>query len=132
MNRAIASIISCLLAVWYVLLNRCWILTSGMPLAGDIGLLLILQVCAGTYLLSIIFGRSTPSASRSLRINLVVFVLPSIFFLISPVIISEVLNRERYGTDKFVIHAHMARDFGCCVNPLSSWATRPPSPSGSN
>lgn len=108
-----------------------------MPLAREISLLLILQVCAGAFLLTMIFGRSltaeaTQPGSRSLRMNFVVFVLPSIFFLISPAIISEVLNRDRYGINKFVVHAHVAQDLRCCVNPLSAWATRPPSPPGSD
>jgi hypothetical protein len=112
------------MVVWYSLLDRCLILTSGMPLSREISLLLILQVCAGAFLLSLLFGNSLTSTAkqvgdRSLRMNFVVFGLPAIFFLISPAIISEVLNREHYGINKFVVHAHVAQDLRCCVNPLS-------------
>ncbi len=119
--------------MWYSLLDRCLILASGMPLAGEVSLLLVFQVCAGAFLLTLI-SRGFPTAtaaepsSRSLRMNLIVFMIPSVFFLLSPAILSEVLNRERYGINKFVVHAHVARDLRCCVNPLST----SPSSSGSD
>jgi hypothetical protein len=130
MKRILGAIVLCLVVVWYALLDRCLIVTSGMPLSPKIGLLLVLQVCAGAFLLTLFVSRRASAAiqfrDRRSRMNLLLFGVPSMFFLFSPAIISEVLNREHYGINKFVVHAHVARDLRCCVNPVSAWSPPPP------
>ena len=110
-----------LIAVWLALLDHCLIVASEMPISGPAVVLLLLQAGMGSFALLLINGAIPAMATnrRSGRINLIVFGVPLIFFLISPAMISDAMYRARYGSiDKFVVHAHVGHDLGCCWNPF--------------
>jgi hypothetical protein len=65
------------------------------------------------------------SSGGSARLKYIVFAIPLVLFMISPVMIADSMYRARYGNiDKFVVHAHVGHDLACCWNPFFVRAAR--------
>lgn len=124
MNRLVATTLLGLLAGWLALFDHCLIVVAGAQVSSEIAFLCVFQASMVAIGMLITTGRLSSfadAASRlSFRMKLFAFGLPLIVLLISPFMISESIYRARYGADKFVIHAHMGRDFECCLNPFST------------
>ena len=96
-----------------------------MPISREIVELLILQASIGAFLWLFANGAFPTMAematdARNARLNLIVFGIPVMLFLASPLMISETMYQTRYGyVDKFVVNAHVARDLKCCLNPFA-------------
>jgi hypothetical protein len=124
MRRLIANTILSLFAVWFALLDRCLIAAANMPISGEIVFLLVLQ--AGIFGFVVLLANgifqtmvAMASSGASARVKFIVFAIPLILFMISPVMIADSMYRARYGNiDKFVVHAHVGHDLACCLNPL--------------
>ena len=128
MRKALLNSILCLVGAWFALLDHCLIVASDMPMSRDIVLLLVLQAGIGAFL-GLLANGSFPGIAamvdgRRHRLNLFVFGIPLIVFLLSPVMISETMNQARYGYDKFVVSAHVGQDLTCCLNPLARRVVR--------
>lgn len=119
----------CLIGVWFALLDRCVIVSAEMPVSYGIAVLLLLQASTGVLLLLLINGAFPVAAEmatdwRNFRLNLVVFGIPLIIFVVSPAMISDSMYEARYGIDKFVVQAHVVHDLRCCLNPFAHPAAR--------
>jgi hypothetical protein len=126
MTRLLVNVLLGLFAGWVALLDHCLIVVAGMPVSGEIAVLLVLQ--AGIFAVVMLLANGALSAmagiatnGSSIRMKLLVFGLPLILFLISPAMISDSMYRARYGNiNKFVVHAHVWHDLACCLNPFSA------------
>ncbi len=125
MRKLVVNSLLLIVIAWYALLDQCLIKASGMPITGKILVLLIFQIIIWTLLLLLLngaFSVTTEAAHsiRGFRFKFLVFGVPAIIFLVSPVLISETLNQARYGyLDKFLVNSHVADDLRCCLlNPF--------------
>ena len=129
-RRTLLNIILSLVGAWFALLDHCLIVASEMPISREIVELLILQASIGAFLWLFANGAFPTMAematdARNARLNLIVFGIPLILFLGSPVMISETLYEARYGyINKFVVNAHVGHDLTCCLNPLAGRVAR--------
>ena len=124
MTRLLVNVLLSLFAGWVALLDRCLILVAGMPVSGEIAVLLLLQASIVAVVMLLVNGALPAIASiatngQSIRTKFLVFGLPLILFLISPAMISDSMYRARYGNiNKFAVHAHVWHDLSCCLNPF--------------
>ncbi|WP_207215875.1 hypothetical protein [Pseudolysobacter antarcticus] len=120
-----------LFTVWLVLLDHCLIVATEMPLSNEVAILMLIRASMIAFVALLVNG-ALPLAAEMLsddpknRMEFIALAIPSILFLISPIMISDSLYRARYGNlNKSVVQAHVWKDFGvCCLNPFS----RPVSP----
>lgn len=125
MRRMLLNTLLSVFAGWLVLLDRCLIETAGMPISGEIGLLLLLQASTIAFVALLANGVfpavvAMATDGSSVRVRLFAFGLPIVLFFISPVMISDSMYRARYGNlNKFVVHAHVWQDFACCLYPIN-------------
>jgi hypothetical protein len=124
MRRLLVNTILSLFAIWFALLDRCLIAAANMPISGEIVVLLILQASIFAFVILLVNGVfptvvEMASSGSSARLKFIVFAVPLILFVISPVMIADSMYRARYGNiNKFVVHAHVGHDLACCLNPL--------------
>jgi len=124
MKRLFVNTFLSLVAGWFALLDHCLIVAAEMPISGEIVVLLLFQVIMFAFIMLLVNGAfpalvAVVTNGSSMRMKLIVFGLPLIFFLISPAMISDSMYRARYGNiNKFVVHAHVGHDLTCCLNPL--------------
>ena len=110
------------MGAWFALLDHCLIVASEMPMSREIAVLLVLQAGIGAFLWLLAngaFPTIVATDRRRFRLNLFVFGIPLVLFLLSPVMVSETMNQARYGYDKFVVGAHVGQDLTCCLNPFA-------------
>ena len=126
MKRLLVNTFVGLFSGGFLLLDYCLIETAGMPLSGEVAFLLLLQASTSA-LVALIANGAFPTVVAmttdcpGVRTKLFVYGLPLILFLISPVMISDSMNRARYGNlNKFLVHAHVWRDLACCLNPFAA------------
>jgi hypothetical protein len=125
MKRLLANAFLVIFGAWFVLLDRCLIVASGMPVSGKILTLLALQLLIGVAA-ALMANSAFPAireairGSGSARWNVIVFVVPALLFLASPLLVSESIYGALYGyEDRMLVNSHVGHDLGCCWNPLA-------------
>jgi hypothetical protein len=128
-RRLLVNTFLSLLGGWLALLDRCLIAAANMPVSGEIVSLFVLQAGIFGFVMLLVNGVfpilvEMATSTGSARLKFIVFGIPLLLFVISPVMIADTMYRARYGdSDKFVVHAHVGHDLACCLNPL--FAPRP-------
>jgi uncharacterized protein YhhL (DUF1145 family) len=128
-KRLLVNAFLAIFGAWLVLLDRCLIVSSGMPVSRLIFTLLALQLLiwvAAALLANGAFptvGEAVRGSGRA-RWNVIVFGVPALLFLASPLLVSESLYGARYGyEDRILVNSHVGHDLNCCWNPLRSPTT---------
>lgn len=124
MRRLLVNTFLSVVAGWLALLDHCLIVAAEMPISGGIVFLLLFQASIFAFVMLLVNGAfptvlTMATNGWSFRMKFFVFALPLIFFLISPMMISDSMHRAHYGNiNKFVVHAHVWHDLACCLNPF--------------
>lgn len=127
MRRVLVNISVSCLGAWFLLLDRCLVVTADAPVSGEVLTLVFLQGSIVLYALLLLNGAFPTLAAMardgtSTRTKLLVFGLPLILFLISPVMISDSIYRVRYGNmNKFLVRAQVGHDMSCCWSFSALW-----------
>jgi hypothetical protein len=131
MKTLVVNVVLSAFAGWFALLDRCLIAASDMPISGQIVTLLVLQAVIFALVMAVVNGAfpevvEAGRSGASARLKLIVFVVPLILFIASPVMISDSLYEARYGSlDRLNVHAHVGHDLACCLNPFSTAGVTP-------
>jgi hypothetical protein len=134
MKRLLANAFLVIFGAWLVLLDRCLIVSSGMPVSGKILTLLALQLLIGVAA-ALMANGAFPAIGEAIRgngsarWNVIVFVVPALLFLASPLLVSESMYGARYGyEDRILVNSHVGHDLRCCWNPLAHVHLQPALP----
>lgn len=129
MKRLTANLLLACLSIWLALFDHCLISLAEVSVNSEIAFVIVGQVGMVATVLLLLNGHAPTvlemaRSGASVRMKLVAFGLPLIVFFLSPFMLSDAVNRPRYGDQgKSVMNAHTWHDLTCCLLPWS-----PPKP----
>ena len=111
-------------SIWLVLLDRCLIRSSGMPINSPVAFVIAMQV--GVIVLCALLANGVvPTLIDFLRdekigpVRLLLIGMPLLLLVTSPILLSQSLYDARFGVDRAKNHPFIWRDLSvCCVNPF--------------